>query len=179
MKFKVFGDYDVGVNTFWEQVFFDEGFTADLYRDGLNFERLEIMSDEVFEDGQRKRSLKAYPNFDMPLAIRKRLGEQFCYIEDGHFDPVHKKWTTDIHLPRLGQKLTIRSIMSFNPNGENRSTRLVDFEVNVHIFGFRRIIEPFLERTLKQSYEEARIVTNRWIHEHLDETVRYLPGTER
>ena len=59
MKFKIFGDYDVSVDTFWEQVFFDEEFTADLYRDGLNFERLEIMSDEVFKDGQRKRSLKA------------------------------------------------------------------------------------------------------------------------
>ena len=173
MKFKIYGDYDVGVDTFWKSVFFDEGFTAHLYRHGLNFDRLEILSDELLENGERKRRLKAYPNFDMPLAVRKRLGTQFCYVEDGHYDPKNQRWTTDIHLPRLGQKLTIRSAMTFSDNGPNRSTRLVEFDVNVNIFGFRRIVEPFLERTLKHSYEQARVVTNEWIHEHVDEAQRH------
>jgi len=176
LKFQVFGDYDVGVNTFWDHVFFVPEFINELYRVGLNFERHEILSEKIEDNGHRERSLKAYPNFDLPAPLRKHMGSQFHYIERGRYDRVGQRWITDIHIPKFGQKLTIRSTMSFRPNGGNRSIRHVEFDVNVNVFGFRRLLEPFLERTLKETYERARIVTNDWIHANLPADVRHQAG---
>ena len=80
------------------------------------------------------------------------------------------------YLPRLDET-HVRSAMTFGDNGPNRSTRLVGFDVNVNIFGFRRIVEPFWSG-LKHSHEQARVVTNEWIHEHVmkpNDTARTHP----
>ncbi len=167
MRFEVGGDYDIDVDGFWSSVFFEPEFNDFLYGAGLLFQGYEITEERVESDGARYRVLKAYPNTPIPKTFQKFLGQKVYYIETGRYDPKAKVWNTQIDLPRLGSKLKLNISMSFKPAGPGRSVRRVTFDLGVKVFGIGRVIERFIESTLVENYDSARVVTNEWIRDNL------------
>ena len=169
MRFTVGGSYDIDVDGFWSSVFFEPAFNDHLYADGLNFDGYEITEERVEADTSRVRVLKAYPSINVPSMFQRILGRKIYYIEHGEYDPTAKTWRTRVEVPKLASKLQLSADMSFTPAGPGQCTRSVVFDVNVQLFGLGKMLERFIESTLRENYETARIVTNQWIHQNIKE----------
>ena len=167
MRFKLGGAYNVSADEFWSDVFFVPEFVEALHLDGLEYKRIEVIEDSVDSNGARERILLAYPSFEVPRPLRRVLGDEIHYREVGSFDPDRRVWSTQTTLPRLGDKLHVKTDMSFTDVGPGRSRRSVDFEVRVKIFGLGRILESFVKRTTTDAYEQARVFTNAWTDTHI------------
>ena len=172
MKFSIGGQYDVSSNTFWKHVFFRDDFTEALYAEGLGFESIDVLDASTNEGGDRTRHLRVQPRLNIPKLIRRRIGERLTYIEAGYFDSTLEVWKTDIRLGGWEDKVKVYSEMSFSDIGPNHSRRQVDFHVEAHVLGVGGLVERFLEKTLRESYEKARIMTNTWISTHLSAELR-------
>ena len=167
MRFEIGGDYRVSEEQFWSDVFFEPEFVNALHLDGLAYKRIEIVDDTTEPDGTRERILLAYPTFEVPGPLRRVLGSEIHYRELGSFDPDTRIWSTHTTLPRLGDKLLVRADMSFMDTGPGRCRRSVEFDVRIKVFGLGRILESFVKRTVSDAYEQARVFTNAWTDEHL------------
>lgn len=162
MRFEIGGQYHMSVDQFWEDVFFDADFNDYLHLTGLKFRGYEILDADEQPDGRRSRVLRAQPNVPIPMALQRLLGRGITYIENGRFDPIARSWETDVQIPGLENKLSIRSVMRFEDTGPNRCVRSVVFNIEARIFGVGRLLEKFAESALKDNYEQARLATNTW-----------------
>ncbi len=167
MRFKLAGDYNVSVDEFWTEVFFVPSFVDALHREGLKYSRYEIVEETVGSDCARTRTMLAYPTIEVPRALKRILGADLHYREVANFDPDRRVWRTETSLPRLGQKVTVKTDMYFTDTSPGHSVRTVEFEVRVKIFGVGRILEGFIKRTLTDVYEQARVFTNTWTDNEL------------
>jgi len=167
MRFKIAGDYRVSVEEFWTEVFFVPGFIDALHRDGLKYDRFEVIEETLEDDGARSRILLAYPTLEIPRGLRAVLGKDIHYREQGTFDPKTKIWHSETALPRLGDKLQVKSQMYFTDTIEGHCVRTVEFDIQVRLFGIGRLLERFLKRTLTDAYEDARLFTNAWTDENM------------
>ena len=168
VQFTVAGHYDCSVDDFWSKVFFEPDFNTFLYgAHGLDFPQLEILEEEVFANGGRTRVLKAHPKVNAPGPLKRVFGPNIHYIENGHMDLERMAWVTRILIPSVGQKIALSGDMSFHPTGENTCVRRMVFDLEVKIFGVGRLAERFVKSALQENYELARVVTNRWIRDHL------------
>ena len=100
-------------------------------------------------------------------ALQAHLGTDFYFLEHGVFDTKRKSWATEMKLPRFGDKVQIATNMYFQNTAPGKSERTVEFDIQVKFFGVGRIIERFIERTMRESYENARVMTNDWVRENL------------
>jgi len=167
MHFDIAGDYQVSVDQFWSAVFFQPEFNDYLHSDGLGFKGYEITAETVHTDGSRTRSLIAYPSTPIPRPLQRVLGRSISYIEQGEFDPVRRCWITDVTVPSLGKRLSLKSEMSFRDTSPGQSQRKVEFNIEARILGVGRLIEKFVESALRENYEAARVATNQWISDNL------------
>jgi len=167
MRFEIGGDYQVSVDQFWSVVFFEPEFNDYLHSAGLGFKGYEITSESVHPDGSRIRSLTAYPSTPIPRPLQRVLGRSISYIEQGEFDPIRRCWITDVTVPSLGKRLSLKSEMSFRDTGPDQCQRTVVFNIEARILGLGRMIEKFIESALRENYEAARVATNQWISDNL------------
>ena len=58
-----------------------------------------------------------------------------------------------------------RVVMWVEPRGDKRVERFVDVDNTVKIFGLGKILEAFLEKEMRKSYDSAAEFTNKWIAE--------------
>ncbi|MEE2787557.1 MAG: DUF2505 family protein [Myxococcota bacterium] len=172
MKFSIGGEYEVSTETFWNHVFFRDDFTHALYFDGLGFERVEILDTSLAETGDRTRHLLVQPRLNIPRLIRGRIGDRLTYVEEGQFDAKRQRWQTVLRLKGWEDKVKIRSEMSFTDIGRNHALRHVEFDIEARVMGLGRLVERFLEGTLRESYEDARMMTNMWIRTHIADELR-------
>ena len=127
---------------------------------------IETLAEEKGEDGSYHRTLRVYPRLNMPGPIRKLLGERINYIEEGHFDPRTERWVSEVKIAKLASKFKLRTTMWFEDTGPESSIRTAAVDLEIKILGLRRLFEKFVKRVLDDSYEKARIHTNRWAAEH-------------
>ena len=51
------------------------------------------------------------------------------------------------------------------PRGDKKIERICECEVQVKIFGVGGVVESFIEKTTRESYEKTAAFTNRWLAE--------------
>ena len=129
------------------------------------FDSYEILNESTRPDGGLVRQLKAKPRIDVPKVLKSQLGDGLYFVEDGEFEPSERVWKNRLSVPKLGEKLRISTEMRFQDTEPGKCVRTVDFDIEVRIFGIGGLMEKFIERILRDSYEDARILTNTWIHE--------------
>ena len=78
--------FSVSKKTFWENVYFNEGYTKGLFLEGMNCETFEVLSQSGSVDAKLERQIKSTPRVDMPKALKKVLGDAVSYTESGTFD---------------------------------------------------------------------------------------------
>ncbi|RLB55755.1 MAG: hypothetical protein DRJ42_05230 [Deltaproteobacteria bacterium] len=163
-KFTVRHVFDVDVDKFWDEVFFDPDYNDRLFDEGLGF-IYELVSLERQDDGTIDRKVRTEPKTDAPAAVKKLVGDKFSYLETGHFDPKTRKWTYVVTPSALPNKISIAGTFWVEPKGDSQLTRIVETELGVKIFGVGKVIEAFVEKETKDNYAKAQAFTNKWLKE--------------
>lgn len=174
MRFTVRHPYVMSPDVFWARMFFNDAFNAELYEKALGFEKYEVIERIEPGDGRLIRTARVVPRLDMPGPVRRLLGERVWYYEKGRFDPVAGRWDTLLEIPRLADKLDIRTGMQLVPRAGGESDRVLDVAIQTRIFGVGKLLEGFLERVMRDSYRKAADFTNTWWQEHGHEP---MPGS--
>jgi len=163
-KFTVRHVFDVDVDTFWNEIFFDAEYNERLFSEALGF-IYDLQELKKNDDGSYDRRVRTEPKTDAPAAVKKLVGDKFSYLEVGHFDPKTRRWTYEVTPSALPNKLHISGVFWAEPKGEKQLTRIVETDLGVKIFGVGRVIEAFIEKETKDSYAKAERFTNSWLKE--------------
>lgn len=166
MKFTIRHPYAIEPEAFWREVFFDREYNEKLYREGLQFEAFDIVEETDPPDGRRTRKVRVTPKIDAPAAIRKVLGDSVSYVEEGRLEvtgPNTPKWLSKVLPSKLADKSTIKAEMWLERTGPGQSDRVAEFDIEVKMFGVGGMVEKFLEKTMRESYQKAADYTNQWL----------------
>jgi len=164
-NFTIRHTFDVDVDTYWDKIFFDEELHRRMYVGELGFVAYDVLEMDRREDGVITRKLKTEPKSDAPAVVKKLVGDSLSYTEDGRFDPTRKRWVYTITTSKLPDKVSISGEFWLEPRGNKRSERLCTVDVRVKIFGVGKVVEAFIEKSTRDSYEKATALIRRHIAE--------------
>jgi hypothetical protein len=163
MKFTCRNLFNTDADTYWSKVFFDPEYNRGLYVDALQFKKWELVELTGEPGGVRTRKQNLEPKSDAPAVVQKLVGGSISYVEQGRFDPDGRIWTYTIKLSKLSDKVTIGGKFWVEPRGDKRIERLCDVDISVNIFGVGGVVEKFVEKETRDSYEKATAYTNAWL----------------
>lgn len=163
MKFTLRHPYNVGPDAFWRDVFFDQAYNETLYREALEFEAFKVVEETHPADGRRTRKLAVTPKLDAPGPIKKVLGDSISYVEEGRLELTRPSWVVRVIPSKLADKAKITSEMWLERTGPGQSDRVAEFDIEVKMFAVGGLVEKFLEKTMRESYQKATEFTNRWL----------------
>lgn len=157
--------FNTDQDTFWSKVFFDEEYNRRLYLEALGFRALDLLELKRNPDGSVDRRVRTTPKEEVPGILKKYIGGEFSYMEEGHFDPTKKRWTYRIAPSQMADKVHIGGEYWLEPRGDKQVERIctVDLEVKVPFIGAG--IEAFIADQTKRSYELAHAFTNKFLAE--------------
>lgn len=164
-KFTLRNVFETDEETFWNRIFFDPEYNQRLYLDALKFKGFDLLEITGEPGGARTRKIRTEPRSEAPAVVTKLIGGSLSYVEEGRFDPATKKWTYTITTSKLADKVKIRGTFWVEPRGDKRVERVCECEVEVKIFGVGGAVESFIEKTTRESYEDAAKFTNAFIKE--------------
>lgn len=155
---------NISPDGFWTHIQPSEEFYRALYIDHLGFE-YELLECDLAA-GTRKARIK--PSADAPKVIREALGERFSFIEAGHYDATQKVYNFEIVPNTFTEKVVTKAAQIMAPvQGEpNKCVRQVDFEITASVFAIGKVLEKFIARTTKDSYDDSAKFTNDYIAKH-------------
>lgn len=173
MRFQVQHVYPIAADRFFPDMFFDADYNETLYREGLGFDGFSVEAIEQGPDGGvQSRVAAVRPRLHMPGPIAKLLGDAFTYREVGRLQGA--AWHSEIVPSRLADKVAIKTVMRVEPAGVGESRRIAEFDIEVRLFGVGKLMERFIEKTLRESYEKATAHSVRWLTART--SVRTGPG---
>jgi hypothetical protein len=157
--------YDCSVDTFWNEIFFTEEYNRRLFKEALGFPVWELKKNE--DKGERvERIVDVVPKLaDLPAPIKKVVGENVGYREEGVFDKQARRYRINIVPNKLGDKLTVKGELWVEPVGEGKCKRIFDAVVSAKIFGIGGMIEKRLITDMQESYAAGARFTNKYIAE--------------
>lgn len=165
MKFTIRNVFETDVDTFWNRVFFDDEYNRRLYMDALAFKRFEVLSQTGGPGETRTRTMVTEPKTEAPAVVQKLVGGSFSYTEQGSWDPRTKVWTYAITTSKLSDKVKVGGRYWCELLGDKRLERVCEIELEVKVFGVGGVIEQFMEKTTRESYEDTTRFTNAFIRE--------------
>lgn len=158
--------FEVELERYWREVFFDAEFNRRMYTEALAFKRFEVLSQVVAPDDAISRTARMDPPFEPPGPAKRVFPEGLGYTEVGRFDPAQKRWTYAMTPRVLADKVVSRGVIWAEPRGTNRIERIAEIEIAVKILGLGGLMEGFVERVTRESYEKASAFTVSWLREH-------------
>lgn len=165
MKFTVRHVFNTDIDTYWSEIFFSTEYNARLYREALGFKDFQVL-ELTGEPGERRtRRMRTEPAADAPAVVKKLIGDSLSYTETGSWDPATKIWTYSIQTSKLSDKVLIGGRLWAESRGAKKLERVAEIEIEVKIFGVGGAVEKFIEKTTRDSYENATRFTNQFIEE--------------
>lgn len=152
-------------DTFWS-MFLDEKYNQALFQGYLKFPLWRVSS---LEDGEpvMKRVVEVEPYVaDLPGAIKKVLGENIRYREEGKYDKQKRRYEVEVVPARLADKIFVKGVQSTQALGPKQCKRVFEIEVTVKIFGVGGMIEKRIISDLQRSYDLGAKFQNRYIAEN-------------
>lgn len=146
---------------FWTKIFGNQDFDKKMYVDEFQFGYEMLEQDE--STGFRKS--KVQPNMDAPAAVKKVLGDGLSFVESGTYREGSKRYRFDVEPSKLAEKIRIQGDMRTESDGDDACFRVVEFSIDVKIFGVGKIIEGFVENNTRDSYDRSAAFTNKYIVE--------------
>jgi len=164
-SFTIRHTFDTDLDTYWSKVFFDDEYNRRLYLEGLKFHSFEVI-EKTGEPGKDfTRKIRTEPNADAPAVVRKLIGDSLAYVESGRFDPKARRWSYTVTTSKLAEKIKINGDFWAEARGDKKVERFCTVNVDVSIFGVGRVVEGFIEKTTRESYDRAAVFTNTFIRE--------------
>ena len=163
MRYTIKHTFDTDVDTFWNKLFFDAEYNNALFQGHLKFTAYRVLEIDKRPDGSVHRRVECAPPIELPAIAKKAIGDSTSYVEDGRFDPKSGRFTVEV-TPRVGaDKIKTRVALWAEPRGDKRIERIVEVDNSVHVFGVGKLIEAFVEKQMRATYDQAATFTNRWI----------------
>lgn len=165
-KFTCRNIFETDPDTFWSKCFFDPEYNRGLYYEALGFTAYELIELKEHADGSKDRRFRTTPKSEAPAVVTKLIGGSLDYEETGHFDPAKKTWTYSVKTSKMAEKIRIGGKYWLEARGDKRSERICEVEIAVDVFGVGGVVEGFIEKTTRESYEKATAYTNGFIKKH-------------
>ncbi|MDC0669744.1 hypothetical protein [Nannocystis radixulma] len=165
-KFTIRYPCDIEPERYWREVFFDREYTETLWREAYNTFAYDLVEETIMPDGRRTRTARVTPKLDVPLALRKLIGDSMAFVERGRFEiegPNAPKWVARL-LPARPADILISIETRLERTGPGQSDRIAEVELACPNY---QIVE-FLESTLRKGLQRASEVTERWLQKHRD-----------
>jgi hypothetical protein len=163
MRIEIRDTYAIDNDEYWDEVFFDDAYNAALYGPGMGFDGREIIEQTTGEDGRVvRRRMRVDPKLDAPAPVKKALGGSTAYTEEGQMS-ADRRWKYRIIPARMADRIRIEGEMWGEPAGEGRMVRVARIDVDVRIFGLGKVIEKFVEKSMRDAYRDATRFTNEWL----------------
>ena len=163
MKFEMKHSFACDEDTFWNKLFFDEEYNRRLFREGLDFAVYEPLELKDEGGGNKFRRVKTQPKAQMPAPVQKILGEPVS-IEEGRFDATARRWSFKLIPHKMADKISIAGEFRMKPTAAGIE-RHASFEIKVDIFGVGGIVEGFIEKQIRESYDKGATFTSRFLQE--------------
>lgn len=151
-------------DTFWD-LFLDEKYNQALFCDYLKFPLWKVVSHEDRES-ELLRVVEVEPYVgDLPTAIKKVVGDNIRYKEDGKLDKTKRTYQVQVVPVRLADKISVRGEQFTETTAEGHTRRIFVADITVKIFGVGGMIEKRIAADLIRSYDLGAKFTNRYIQE--------------
>ena len=149
-------------DTFWDKIFFDDEYNVALYTKALHFVKYEKVKQEdrgtsIF------RLVRGTPPQEAPAAIQSLLGGGFYYDEEATYDKGTKRLRFKTIPSKLAEKIKIEGTMHTVAAGDKRIRRVADIQIAVKIFGVGGMVESFVSKMVRDSFDRGARFTNDWI----------------
>jgi hypothetical protein len=165
MRYTIRHTFNTDADTFWSKLFFDPAYNETLFKQHLKFNLYNVLELQHAPDGSVHRRVECAPPVEVPAVVKKVIGDSTSYVEDGRFDPKTKRFTVEA-TPKVGaDRIQTKMAMWVEPRGDKQIERIVEVDSNVKVFGVGKIIEGFIEKETRASYDSAAAFTNKWIAE--------------
>ncbi|HEX9620376.1 MAG TPA: DUF2505 family protein [Polyangiaceae bacterium] len=157
--------FNCSEDTFWEKLFFTEEYNRRLFLEALRFPSFNLATSEDRGD-TIFRVVEVVPRLpDLPTAIKKVVGDNVAYREEGTFDKKTRRYKIRVVPSRLADKLSIAGELYTEPYGDNGCKRRFTAEVSASIFGIGGLLEKRIAEDLEKSYEVGARFTNSYVAE--------------
>lgn len=163
MKFEMRHTFRCDEETFWGKVFFDEEYNRRLFKEGLDFAVYEQLELKEEANGDKVRRVKTQPKAQMPAPVQKLLGDPVS-VEEGRFEAAQRRWKFKLIPAKMADKIHINGEVRMSPTSGGIE-RQASFEIKVDIFGVGGLVEGFVEKQIRESYDKGAAFTNRYLQE--------------
>lgn len=148
---------------FWSQIHNNEAFYHALYREHLGFD----FAIEARDEATGACRTKMIPKIPAPDVVLRALGaksaEDFAMTEDGRWNPERKRYEFRILTSLMPERVDVRGVMELRPAPEGKCVRHMEFDLDVKLFGVGKIVEAFVERSVRQSYDQSGAFTAQYL----------------
>lgn len=152
-------------DTFW-QLFLDEKYNQALFQGYLKFPLWKVAS-VVDGEKEMKRVVEVEPYVaDLPAAIKKVVGDNLRYKEDGRLDKEKRRYYVQVVPNRMADKIFVKGEQYTEPAPGGFTKRVFLADVEVKIFGLGGMVEKRVASDLTRSYDLGAKFTNRYIKEN-------------
>lgn len=165
MNYTIKHTLEIGVDTFWKDLFFDPEFNRAFCVDFLEFTTYDVLEQRSEPDGTVHRRVDCTPKVDLPAPVRKLFGDSVGFVEVGRFDPAKQKYFMEA-VPHVGaERVKTTSELWVEAAGDKRCERIVNVHNSVKAFGVGTLIEAYIQQQTRDLYEYSADFANRWIRE--------------
>lgn len=154
--------FDCDVDTYWKEVFLDEGFNKQLFIERLGFSRWELTQTDT-ADGVR-RVVHATPSAkDLPGPLQKVLQNGLGYREEGEWWRSQSLYRLRVIPASLADKVDVTGEMRVVAEGSDRCRRIYDARVEARVFMVGGLLEGRILADVVTSYDEAAVFSRQWL----------------
>jgi hypothetical protein len=163
VRYTIRHTFNIDADTFWNKLFFDPAYNQALFEGHLKFNVYRVLKLEHGGDGSVHRRVESAPPIEVPAVVKKIVGENTSYIEDGRFDPKTQRFRIEV-MPKVGaDKIKTVLTLSVEPRGPKKIERIAEIDTTVNVFGVGKVIELFVEKQMRATYDAASDFTQQWI----------------
>jgi hypothetical protein len=155
--------FDIGADKFWDKLFFDPEYNEALFPGHLKFNLYRVLELERKPDGSVHRRIECAPPVELPAVAKKVMGESTSYVEDGYFDPKTQRFDVVVTPKVAADKIKTQVSLWIEPRGDKRVERFAAVDSSVNVFGVGKLLEAFIEKQTRATYDTAAAFTNAWI----------------
>jgi hypothetical protein len=164
-KAKIVQTFPCQAATF-QRLFLGEAYNKALFEGHLHFPTWKVSSERT--DGSRTyRTIEVEPYVpDLPVVIRKVVGDNLRYREEAYFDADTGKYYIRVVPNRLADKIFVSGVQRVEEVTPTSCRRIFEADVEVKIFGVGNLIEKKIINDLLKSYDVGAKFTEKYLAEN-------------
>ncbi|MCA9529688.1 MAG: DUF2505 family protein [Myxococcales bacterium] len=127
---------------------------SDAYREAL-YASLGFRYEVVESDrATGARQTRVWPAADVPAPLRKMFGDDFHFTEQGRYDEARRRYEFTVTPSVASDRVQTTGVERLEALDGGRCLRVMEVNVEASLFGLGKVLEAFVARSTKQSYDD-------------------------